>query len=165
MQLDEEALGVRAAFGIADTLKQGPQWQRIDDRVQPPQMNIALRAELERTVGDSEGCNFVLVGLTVDRFIFRSIAQAHEQFLAAITHDGCSSGGGDGGVGGIGDIGHEDLVPIGWTGPGVNILHVEDKVAKILVEHTGLDLVRSLRGFKGLFHLQDGLIGARGQIE
>jgi len=42
-----------------------------------------------------------------------------------------------------------------------HVLHVEDYIFEFLVEHAALNLIRGLRGFQLLLHLQDRLVGAR----
>ena len=98
-------------------------------------------------------------------FVAQSVAQAHDQFLRVVVDDGGRSGGGDHGIGRIADVGHEDLAPVGRARAGAHVLHVEHEVLEVLVEDARLNLVGGLRSFKRLLHLENGLVGARREIE
>ena len=65
----------------------------------------------------------------------------------------------------IADVGHEHLPPVGRARAGAHVLHIENEVVKVLVEDAGLNLVGGLRGFQRLLHFDDGLVGARREIQ
>ncbi len=65
----------------------------------------------------------------------------------------------------IAHVGHKDLAPVGGAGSAAHILHVENKVAEILVEDARLNLVGRLRGRQRLLHVEDGLVGAGSDVE
>ena len=130
-----------------------------------PRWTSLCGAQLERAVGGGEGGDVVLIGLVGDSFVLGAVAEAHEEDLGGIADDSGGGGGGDARGCGVGDVGHEDLVPVGGAGAGADILDIEDEVLEVLVEDAGLDLVGGLRGVQCLLHVENGLIGAGGEIE
>ncbi len=136
--------------------------------VQALQMAFALLAAGQGHVGNVEGGDVVLLGLAGHRFMPGSIPQPHEQLLAGIA---ISLAGDDGRGGGddlricrIGGVGHEDLTPVGRAGARAHVLHIKDGIAKIFIKDARLNLVRGVHG-ESFVGVEDGLIGARSQIE
>ena len=166
-------IGKRLCNSIRNRLASGP-WVRcqqrlhgqgVDRRVQPSQVHVALLAQRQRHIGGGKGGDVVLSGWPATVSCARAVAQPHQQFLGRVADHRGRGGGGDLRVGGIGDVGHEDLAPVGRARPGAHVLHIENKVLEVLVEDARLNLVGGLRGLQCLLHLQDGLVGARSDIE
>ena len=53
-------------------------------------------------------------------------------------------GGRDAGGSGVGDVGDEEAAPVGGSGAGQNVLHVEDRVFELLIEDALLNFIGSL---------------------
>ena len=161
VQLNEEALGV----GATNALEQCIHGQGVDGGIHPAQVHFALRVQLERTIGGCERGDVVLVGIVIDSVVLGSVAETHEQHLGGIADHGGGRCGSDARRSGVADLGHEDLVPVGRACSGTHVLHVENEVLEFLVEDAGLNLVGGLRCFQRPFHVEDGLVGAGGEIE
>ena len=114
---------------------------RVEGRVQAAQVHVALLAQHQRHIGGGKRGDVGLFRLVGHGLVAHAVAQPHEQLLRVVVDHGGRGGGGDQRIGGIGDVGHEHLAPVGRAGSRAHVLHIENEVAKLLVEDARLNLV------------------------
>ncbi len=170
MELDTIGLRMRCRRRLRCAVGASPEGaggHGLNRRIAPREvLGILLLSALDGQVGGVEGGNVVLAGVFGGEVVTGAIGQLQVKCLPATAEDDGLLRRDDVRRGLLRQIGQKDVFPErGPVRPRKDILHIENVVFQVFIEHTRLYLECGLRGLARLFIAQQRGGGAGGNVK